>query len=159
MNGWTVTQCTCTRTASETATVVLYTASYDSEARVTVVGTTYSGYPTTTNDVVTTLSAGTYTLYYEDTWGDGCNPSSWSGTSCWVQVSYTLSTGNDKFQFDSEAWFDTDDDGLTDYIDPNSTIVAYTTVPLCTGDVDNYMDTWYSTSSVSSTHLTLPTNR
>ena len=60
------------------------------------------------------------------------------------QASYVESTGSDKFQFDSEAWFDTDDDGLTDYIDPNSTIVAYTTVQLCSNTP------WYTMSSYPS---------
>jgi hypothetical protein len=38
---------------------------------------------------------------------------------------------NDAFDFDAEVWVDTDGDGLADFIDPNSTVVAYTTVSLC----------------------------
>ena len=41
---------------------------------------------------------------------------------------------DDAFDFDPEVWVDTDGDGLADFIDPNSTVVA-----------------------VSYTHLTLPT--
>ena len=47
---------------------------------------------------------------------------------------------DDAFDFDYEVWDDYDGDGLADYIDPNSTIVAYSTDQMCTGS------TWYSTS-------------
>ena len=55
---------------------------------VTVDGTSYTGFSSGSEQTVVTLAAGTYTLYYEDTWGDGCNPSTGSYGSCWVQVSY-----------------------------------------------------------------------
>ena len=41
---------------------------------------------------------------------------------------------NDDFDFDPEVWVDTDGDGLADFIDPNSTVVAYTTATLCTSN-------------------------
>ena len=62
--------------------------------------------------------AGSYTITLTDSWGDG------------GQL-VTAVGAEDQFQYDSEAWYDTDGDGLTDYIDPNSTVVAYTTVYLC----------------------------
>ena len=46
----------------------------------------------------------------------------------------TTSWSDDMFPFDYEAWDDTDGDGLTDYIDPNSTVNdSYTTVQQCSG--------------------------
>ena len=79
-------ECTFTVPAGYTAEVRLDTAAYGGEAIVSVDGASYTGFSSNTAYIVTTLSAGTYTLYYEDTWGDGCNPSTTS--SCWVQVSY-----------------------------------------------------------------------
>ena len=38
---------------------------------------------------------------------------------------------NDAFDFDPEVWVDTDGDGLADFIDPNSSILAYSTSTLC----------------------------
>ena len=38
---------------------------------------------------------------------------------------------NDAFRTDPEVWLDTDGDGDADYIDPNSTVVAYSTATLC----------------------------
>ncbi len=88
-NGYEDTECTFTVPDDHTATVVLNTGGYGGEARVIVDGTTYSGYGTATENTLTTsLQPGTYTLYYEDSWGDGCNPSTSSWGSCWVQVSY-----------------------------------------------------------------------
>ena len=111
--------CTFTLPAGETLTVTLNTGSYGSEARVTVVepdgtSTLHSGYASgSINTVGTYTAAGSYTVSYGDSYGDGCNPSTYYG-ACYVQASYVASSGTDKFQFDSEAWFDTDDDGLTD---------------------------------------------
>lgn len=51
----------------ETATIVLNTTSYNNKTQITVDGTTYSKYTTNTNNIITTLSTGTYTLYYKDT--------------------------------------------------------------------------------------------
>ena len=81
------TECTFTVPSGYTADVVLNTASYGNEAMVTVDGVEYTGFSSGSEQTIVTLDPGTYTLYYEDTWGDGCNPSSTYG-ACWVQVSY-----------------------------------------------------------------------
>ena len=41
---------------------------------------------------------------------------------------------NDAFRTDPEVWVDTDGDGLADFIDPDSTVVAYSTSTLCTSN-------------------------
>ena len=57
---------------------------------------------------------------------------------------------NDDFDFDPEVWVDTDGDGLADFIDPNSTVVAYSTTTLCTGNTAG------AGTSVVSCTFTLP---
>ena len=57
---------------------------------------------------------------------------------------------NDAFDFDPEVWVDTDGDGLADFIDPDSTVLAYTTSTLC-----NTGGRYVSFSSLSCT-FTLP---
>ena len=85
------TECTFTLTAGQEFVVTLNTASYGSEAIVNIVdpsgtSTVYNGYSSGgTYTVATLTTAGTYTVYYGDSWGDGCNPSSYYGV-CWVQV-------------------------------------------------------------------------
>ena len=54
----------------------------------------YGGFSSGVNalTVATLTDAGSYTVYYEDTWGDGCNPSTYWG-ACYVQVSHTYVSG------------------------------------------------------------------
>tara|TARA_B110000196_G_scaffold113716_1_gene98889 strand:- start:1805 stop:7288 length:5484 start_codon:yes stop_codon:yes gene_type:complete len=90
-------ECTFTLPAGETLDVVLNTASYGGEAIVDIVdpsGTNnhYTGFGTNTyNTVATFTTAGTYTIYYGDSWGDGCNPGYYG--ACYVQASYSYITG------------------------------------------------------------------
>ena len=92
------TECSFTLTAGDTFVVTLNTGSYGNEAIVNIVdpsgtSTVYSSFSTgTTNTVATLTTAGAYTVYYGDSWGDGCNPSSFYGV-CWVQVSHTYVSG------------------------------------------------------------------
>ena len=171
-DGYDDAECTFTLPAGASMDIVIQTKGYGGEGGVIVTdpsgtSTTFNGFSSysyytlnsdgtmvrqgsysnagSTESSPAWTSAGAYTINYYDSYGDGCNPSSYSG-DCWVQASYTSSTGNDKFQFDYEAWFDTDDDGLTDYISPDSTVIAYTTVHYCTGDSNNYLDNWYDNS-------------
>ena len=57
---------------------------------------------------------------------------------------------NDDFDFDPEVWVDTDGDGLADFIDPNSTVVAYSTMTLCSSNTAG------AGTSVVSCTFTLP---
>ena len=98
-NGWEDAECSFTLTAGDTFIVRVNTGSYGSEGRVTVVApsgtsTTYGGFSSGVNalTVATLTDAGSYTVYYEDTWGDGCNPSTYWG-ACYVQVSHTYVSG------------------------------------------------------------------
>ena len=98
-NGWEDAECSFSLTAGDTYVVTVNTGSYGSEGRVTIVdpagtSTTYGGFSSGANalTVATLTDAGAYTVYYEDTWGDGCNPSSFYGV-CWVQVSHTYVSG------------------------------------------------------------------
>ena len=111
--------------AGETLDVVLNTYSYGSEASLTMVmpdGTSVDmgSFSSFTTSSWSYTDAGTYTFTLGDSWGDG------------GQL-LTTSWSDDMFPFDYEAWDDTDGDGLTDYIDPNSTAYSYTTVQLCSG--------------------------
>ena len=111
------TECTFTVPSGYTADVVLNTASYGSEAMVTVDGTSYTGFSSGSEQTVVTLAAGTYTLYYEDTWGDGCNPSTGSYGSCWVQVSYENLVGQvvpSTSGYGTDLDNDDDGDGFSD---------------------------------------------
>ncbi|MCP4973469.1 MAG: hypothetical protein GY914_07320, partial [Prochlorococcus sp.] len=114
-------ECTFTLPAGETLEVVLNTASYGSEAIVDIVdpsGTNhhYTGYGTNTNNAVASFTdAGTYTIYYGDSWGDGCNPGYYG--SCWVQASYTYITGSvaaSVTPYGTLLDYEDDGDGYTD---------------------------------------------
>ena len=135
--------------AGETLDVVLNTYSYGSEASLTMVmpdGTSvdmgsFSSFSTSSWSYT---DAGTYTFTLGDSWGDG------------GQL-LTTSWSDDMFPFDYEAWDDTDGDGLTDFIDPNSTVNDYQTVQLC----GTYTGTGTATSGsqphATGSYLTLPT--
>ena len=91
--------------------------------------------------------AGTYSFTLGDSWGDGGQM-------------LTTSWSDDMFVFDYEAWDDTDGDGLTDYIDPNSTAYSYTTVQLCSGYGQTNPGTeWYTMSSYPTLQLGLLCSR
>tara|TARA_B100000900_G_C20597646_1_gene724076 strand:- start:667 stop:4602 length:3936 start_codon:yes stop_codon:yes gene_type:complete len=129
--------------AGETLDVVLNTYSYGSEASLTMVmpdGTSVDmgSFTSFTTSSWSYTDAGTYTFTLGDSWGDG------------GQL-LTTSWSEDMFPFDYEAWDDTDGDGLTDYIDPNSTAYSYTTVQLCSGYGQTNPGTpWYTMSSYPS---------
>ena len=130
--------------AGETLDVVLNTYSYGSEASLTMVmpdGTSVDmgSFSSFTTSSWSYSDAGTYTFTLGDSWGDG------------GQL-LTTSWSDDMFPFDYEAWDDTDGDGLTDYIDPNSTAYSYTTVQLCSGG-----EVWSSTTYAYPGTGTLPT--
>ena len=114
--------CTFTLPAGETLTVILQTGSYGSEARVTVdepsgTSTLHSGFGTGSyNTVGTYTTAGTYTITYADSYGDGCNPSTYYG-ACFVQASYTYVTGSvaaTVTPYGTLLDYDDDADGYTD---------------------------------------------
>ena len=98
-SGYESESCTFTLPAGETLDIVLQTAAYGGEAAVYVTDTTgsttgYSGFSSyNTYDVVSFTTPGTYTVEYADTYGDGCNPSSYYGVMCYVQASYTYVSG------------------------------------------------------------------
>jgi hypothetical protein len=139
--------------AGATLDVVLNTYSYGSEATLTMdspstsginLETTggYSYFASSSTYTWSFTEAGTYTFTLGDSWGDG---------------GQMMSAGwyDDMFVFDVEAWDDTDGDGLTDYIDPNSTAYSYTTVQLCLGG-----EVWSTTTydNPSSTYVRAGTN-
>ena len=116
------TECTFTLTAGQSFVVTLNTASYGGEAIVNIVdpsgtSTVYNGYASGgTYTVATLTTAGTYTVYYGDSWGDGCNPSSFYGV-CWVQVSYTYVSGTTvptTTTYGTSVDYDDDNDGYSD---------------------------------------------
>ena len=112
-------ECTFTLPAGETLDVVLQTASYGGEAMLQIVkpdGTavTYgSGSFSTGNtyNIGSFTDAGSYTIYYGDSWGDGCNPSTFYG-ACFVQASYTYVSGTTVPTITTAGTsVDSDDDG------------------------------------------------
>jgi hypothetical protein len=114
--------CTFTLPVGETLIVTLQTASYGSEARVTVAepsgtSTTYGGFGTgTSNTVGTYTTAGTYTVSYGDSYGDGCNPSTLYG-ACFVQASYSYISGTVAptiTAYGTSLDYDDDNDGYSD---------------------------------------------
>jgi hypothetical protein len=64
---------------------------------------------------------------------------------------------DDMFVFDVEAWDDTDGDGLTDYIDPNSTVNDFQTVQLCGTSTGTGTGGSGSQPSATGNYLTLAT--
>jgi hypothetical protein len=129
--------------AGETLDVVMNTYSYGSEAILTMVmpdGTSVDmgSFSSFTTSTWSYTDAGTYSFTLGDSWGDGGQM-------------LTTSWSDDMFPLDVEAWDDTDGDGLTDYIDPNSTAYSYTTVQLCSGYGQTNPGTpWYTMSSYPS---------
>ena len=109
---------TFTLDAGSQLTITLTTYSWGSEAGLSVNGVDMGSFSSSTTYTWDYTTAGSYTVTLTDSWGDG------------GQL-VTAVAAEDMFPFDYEAWYDTDGDGLTDYIDPNSTIVAYTTAQLC----------------------------
>ena len=109
---------TFTLTSGSKLTVTLTTYSWGSEAGLTINGVDMGSFSSNSVYTWSYTDAGSYTITLTDSWGDG------------GQL-VTAVGAEDQFQYDYEAWYDTDGDGLTDYIDPNSTITAYTTVTLC----------------------------
>ncbi len=116
------TECSFTLTAGQSFVVTLNTGSYGSEAIVNIVdpsgtSTVYNGFASGgTYTVATLTTAGSYTLYYGDSWGDGCNPSSYYGV-CWVQVSYTYVSGTTvptTTTYGTSVDYDDDNDGYSD---------------------------------------------
>ena len=114
--------CTFDLPAGETLTVTLQTASYGGEARVTVdepsgTSTTYSGFSSgTSNTVGTYTTSGTYTVTYGDSYGDGCNPSTF-GQACFVQASYSYISGTvapTVTSYGTSLDYDDDNDGFSD---------------------------------------------
>ncbi|MBT93192.1 MAG: hypothetical protein CMA61_05240, partial [Euryarchaeota archaeon] len=118
--------CTFTLPAGETLTVTLNTGSYGSEARVIVAepsgtSTTHGGgpyfYSGSTNAIGTYTAAGSYTITYIDTYGDGCNPSTGSYGACYVQAYYSVITGTvapTVTVYGTSLDLDDDNDGYSD---------------------------------------------
>ena len=115
-------ECTFTLPAGETLVVTLNTGSWGSEAIVDIVdpsGTNhhYSSFASGGNyEVATFTDAGSYTIYYGDSYGDGCNPSSYYGV-CWVQASYTYISGvvaATETPYGTQLDYDDDADGYSD---------------------------------------------
>ncbi|MCP4852548.1 MAG: hypothetical protein GY900_12565, partial [Actinomycetia bacterium] len=115
--------CTFTLPAGETLVVSLQTAGYGSEGRVIVdepsgTSTTYGPFSSyaSYSTLGTYTTAGSYTVTYVDTYGDGCNPSSFSA-ACWVQASYTYVSGTTvptTTTYGTSVDYDDDNDGFTD---------------------------------------------
>ena len=93
---------TITVPAGETLDVTLQTASYGSEGGAVVTapdGTQYSFGPFSNNQFyeLGSWTAGStdevWTIEYTDSYGDGCNASTWSGTICYMAASYTYMSG------------------------------------------------------------------
>ena len=141
--------CTFTLPAGETLDVVLNTYSYGSEASLTMVmpdGTSVDmgSFSSFTTSTWSYTDAGTYSFTLGDSWGDGGQM-------------LTTSWSDDMFPFDVEAWDDTDGDGLTDYIDPNSTVNDYQTVQLCGTSTGTGTGGSGSQPSATGNYLTLAT--
>ena len=137
-DGYEDAECTFDLPAGMSMDIVIQTKGYGSEAGVIVtdpsgVSTTFNGLSSysfytlnsdgskvrqgsyadsgSTDSDPSWTAAGTYTINYYDTWGDGCNPSSSTGP-CFVQASYTYLAGMTIPQ--SSVWgtsLDDDDDG------------------------------------------------
>ena len=93
---------TITVPAGETLDVTLQTASFGSEGGAVVTapdGTQYSFGPFSNNQFyeLGSWTAGStdevWTIEYTDSYGDGCNASTWSGTICYMAASYTYMSG------------------------------------------------------------------
>ena len=122
-SGYESVSCTFTLPAGETLDIVIQTAGYGSEGRVYVTdtaGTTtsYGPFSSYTNtELVSFTTAGTYTVEYADTYGDGCNPSSYYGVMCYVQASYTYVSGTvapTVTTYGTSLDYDDDNDGYSD---------------------------------------------
>ena len=122
INSYEDAECSFTLPAGETLDVTLNTGSWGSEAGLVITdpsgtSTSYSGFGSGGNYAVATLTtAGSYTIYYYDSYGDGCNPSSFYGV-CWVQASYTYITGTvaaTVTPYGTLLDYDDDADGYTD---------------------------------------------
>ena len=93
---------TITVPAGETLDVTLQTAGFGSEGGAVVTapdGTAYSFGPFSNNafNELGSWTAGStdevWTIEYTDSYGDGCNASTWSGTICYMAASYTYMSG------------------------------------------------------------------
>jgi len=109
---------TFTLGAGSQMSITLNTYSYGYEAGLIINGVDMGSFSSSSTYTWTYNTAGSYTIEITDSWGDGGQ-------------SVTVVSSEDQFPLDVEAWYDTDGDGLTDYIDPNSTVYVYTTVGLC----------------------------
>ena len=95
-NGYDDAECSFTVPAGVSLNLVLQTQSWGSEALVTIVhngtSSSLSGFSSgTLYDLSSyTSGEGDYTIYYEDTWGDGCN----SPPNCYLEASWAIGTQN-----------------------------------------------------------------
>ena len=171
VNGYDDAECSFTLPAGETLDVTINTGSWGGEAGVIIIDpsgttTTYSGFSNGMDaySVATLTTAGAYTIYYTDSYGDGCNPSSINGV-CWVQASYTYVSGTtvpDVTAYGTLVDSDDDGDGYSDLDEGDAYDTA--TTALC-DDGSAYASSSDSLDAastpadmaVSYTHLTLPT--